>query len=74
MISNDLDEKYYELQDVLSSIRNLKEECKDKDVLNILENCEEQLQNEFDNIKDSVEEMWDRENKEQEREYERSVL
>lgn len=74
MISNDLDEKYYELQDVLSSIRNLKEECKDKDVLNILENCEEQLQNEFDNIKDSVEEMWDRENKEQELEYERSVL
>lgn len=68
------DEKYYELQDVLSSIRNLKEECKDKDVLNILENCEEQLQNEFDNIKDSVEEMWDRENKEQELEYERSVL
>ena len=68
------DEKYYELQDTLSSIRNLKEECKDKDVLNILENCEEQLQNEFDNIKDSVEEMWDRENKEQELEYERSVL
>ena len=67
-------EKYYELQDTLSSIRNLKEECKDKDVLNILENCEEQLQNEFDNIKDSVEEMWDRENKEQELEYERSVL
>lgn len=68
------DEKYYELQDTLSSIRNLIEECKDKDVLNILENCEEQLQNEFDNIKDSVEEMWDRENKEQELEYERSVL
>lgn len=68
------DEKYYELQDTLSSIRNLKEECKDKDVLNILENCEEQLQNEFDNIKDSVEEMWYRENKEQELEYERSVL
>lgn len=68
------DEKYYELQDTLSNIRNLKEECKDKDVLNILENCEEQLQNEFDNIKDSVEEMWDRENKEQELEYERSVL
>ena len=67
-------EKYYELQDTLSNIRNLKEECKDKDVLNILENCEEQLQNEFDNIKDSVEEMWDRENKEQELEYERSVL
>lgn len=68
------DEKYYELQDTLSSIRNLIEECKDKDVLNILENCEEQLQEEFDNIKDSVEEMWDRENKEQELEYERSVL
>ena len=68
------DEKYDELQDTLSSIRNLIEECKDKDVLNILENCEEQLQNEFDNIKDSVEEMWDRENKEQELEYERSVL
>lgn len=68
------DEKYYELQDTLSNIRNLKEECKDKDVLNILENCEEQLQNEFDNIKDSVEEMWDRENKDQELEYERSVL
>ena len=68
------DEKYYELQDTLSSIRNLKEECKDKDVLNILENCEEQLQNEFDNIKDSVEKMWNRENKERELEYERSVL
>lgn len=74
MVSNDLDIKYDELSDAISSVRLQIEETTDTDVKQILEDCLESLESEFDEIKDTVEESRKKELEEQEREYERSVL
>jgi len=68
------DEKYYELEEAISTLEMQIKESKDKDVVSILEDCKKRLEAEFDEIKDDVESLWERENKEQENEYIRSVL
>lgn len=74
MISNDLDDRYYELEEAISTLEMQIKESKDKDIVSILEDCKKRLEAEFDEIKDDVESLWERENKEQENEYIRSVL
>ena len=54
MISNDLDDKYYELEEAISTLEMQIKESKDKDVVSILENCKDKLQEEFNNIKDDT--------------------
>lgn len=69
-----MDDKYYELEEAISTLQMQIKESKDKDVVSILEDCKKRLEAEFDEIKDDVESLWERENKEQENEYIRSVL
>ena len=73
MISNDLDDKYYELEEAISTLEMQIKESKDKDVVSILEDCKNRLEEEFDEIKDDTESIWEREKKELENEYWRSV-
>lgn len=74
MISNNLDDKYYELEEAISILEMQIKESKDKDVVSILENCKDKLQEEFDEIKDDTESIWENEKRELENEYIRSVL
>ncbi len=74
MISNNLDDKYYELEEAISTLEMQIKESKDKDVVSILENCKDKLQEEFNNIKDDTESIWENEKKELENEYWRSVI
>lgn len=74
MISNNLDDKYYELEEAISTLEMQIKESKDKDVVSILENCKDKLQEEFNNIKDYTESIWENEKKELENEYWRSVI
>lgn len=74
MISNNLDDKYYELEEAISTLEMQIKESKDKDVVSILENCKDKLQEEFNNIKDDTESIWENEKKELENEYIRSVV
>ena len=74
MISNNLDDKYYELEEAISTLEMQIKESKDKDVVSILENCKDKLQEEFDEIKDDTESIWVNEKRELENEYIRSVL
>ena len=74
MVSNDLDDKYYELEEAISTLEMQIKKSKDKDVVSILENCKDKLQEEFNNIKDDTESIWENEKKELENEYWRSVL
>ena len=74
MISNNLDDKYYELEEAISTLEMQIKESKYKDVVSILENCKDKLQEEFNNIKDDTESIWENEKKELENEYWRSVV
>ena len=74
MVSNDLDDKYYELEEAISTLEMQIKESKDKDVVSILENCKDKLQEEFNNIKDDTESIWENEKKELENEYWRRVI
>lgn len=69
-----MDDKYYELKEAISTLEMQIKETKDKDVVSILEDCKTSLEEEFDEIKDDVESLWERENKEQENVYIRSVI
>lgn len=74
MISNDLDDKYYELEEAISILEMQIKESKDKEVINILEDCKDRLQEEFDAIKDDTESIWENEKKDLENVYIRSVI
>lgn len=69
-----MDDKYYELEEAISTLEMQIKKSKDKDVVNILEDCKNRLEEEFDEIKDDTESIWEREKKELENEYWRSVL
>jgi hypothetical protein len=69
-----MDDKYYELEEAISTLEMQIKESKDKDVVSILENCKDKLQEEFNNIKDDTESIWENEKKELENEYWRSVI
>lgn len=73
-MNNDLDAKYDELENAISTLEIQIEETTDTDVKQILEDCLESLESEFDEIKDTVEEARRKELEDQELEYERSVL
>ena len=73
-MNNDLDTKYDELEDAISTLEIQIEETTDTDVKEILEGCLEDIESEFDEIKDTVEEARRKELEDQELEYERSVL
>lgn len=73
-MNNDLDTKYDELEDAISTLELQIEETTDTDVKQILEGCLEELENEFNGIKDDVEAIWENEKRELENEYWRSVL
>lgn len=73
-MNNDLDTKYDELEDAISTLEIQIEETTDTDVKQILEGCLEELKSEFNEIKDTVEEARRKELEDQELEYERSVL
>lgn len=69
-----MDDKYYELEEAISTLEMQIKESKDKDVVSILEDCKNRLEEEFDEIKDDTESIWEREKKELENEYWRSVI
>lgn len=71
---NELEIRYDELEEAIISVRLQLEQCTDKYVKDILQECLDSLQNEFDEIKDTVESNWEKEKSELENEYERSVL
>lgn len=73
-MNNDLDTKYDELEDAISTLEIQIEETTDTDVKQILEGCLEELESEFNGIKDDVEAIWENEKRELENEYWRSVL
>lgn len=74
MISNDLDDRYYELEEAIATLDIQISETKDKYIREILEDCRDRLQEELDSIKDDTESIWENEKKELENEYWRSVL
>lgn len=45
MISNDLDDKYYELEEAISILEMQIKESKDKEVISILEDCKNRTRN-----------------------------
>lgn len=69
-----MDDKYYELEEAISTLEMQIKESKDKDVVSILEDCKNRLEEEFDEIKDDTESIWEREKQELENEYWRSVI
>lgn len=69
-----MDDKYYELEEAISTLEMQIKESKDKNVVSILEDCKKRLEAEFDEIKDDTESIWEREKKELENEYWRSVI
>lgn len=71
---NDIEIRYDELEEAIVSVRLQLEQSTDKYVKNILKDCLDRLEEEFDEIKDTVENMLDSEREEQERSYEESVL
>lgn len=73
-MNNDLDTKYDELEDAISTLEIQIEETTDTDVKQILEGCLEELESEFNGIKDDVEAIWENEKRELENEYWRSVI
>lgn len=74
MISNDLDDRYYELEEAIATLDIQISETKDKYIREILEDCRDRLQEELDSIKDDTESIWENEKKELENEYWRSVI
>lgn len=74
MISNDLDDRYYELEEAIATLDIQISETKDKYIREILEDCRDRLQEELDSIKDDTESIWENEKKELENEYWRSVV
>ena len=71
---NDIEIRYDELEEAIISVRLQLEQCTDEYVKNILQECLDSLQDEFDEIKDTVESNWNKEKSEQENEYERSAF
>ena len=71
---NELEIRYDELEEAIISVRLQLEQCTDKYVKDILQECLDSLQDELDEIKDTVESNWNKEQSEQENEYERSAL
>lgn len=73
-MNNDLDTRYNELEEAISTLNIAINEATDNCVKEILISCKENLENEFNEIKDRVESIWENEKRELENEYWRSVV
>lgn len=68
------EDRYEELQDAINTIDTQLATTTDRTIKEILEYCKDRLQEEFDEIKDDTESIWENEKRELENEYIRSVL
>ena len=68
------EDRYEELQDAINTIDTQLATATDRTIKEILEDCKDRLQEEFDEIKDDTESIWKNEKRELENEYIRSVL
>lgn len=73
-MANDIETRYNELQEAISTLNVAIKEATDNCVKEILISCKDDLEQEFDEIKDRVEPIWKNEKKELENEYWRSVV
>ncbi|MFR7544572.1 MAG: hypothetical protein ACLUWN_01295 [Clostridia bacterium] len=71
---SDIEKRYDELEEAILTLNMQINETTDKYVKEILEDCRDRLQEEFDEIKDDTESIWEREKKDLENEYWRSVI
>lgn len=71
---SDIEKRYDELEEAILTLNMQINETTDKYVKEILEDCIDRLQEEFDEIKDDTESIWENEKRELENEYIRSVL
>lgn len=71
---NSAEDRYEELQDAINTIDTQLATVTDRTIKEILEDCKDRLQEEFDEIKDDAESIWENEKKELENEYWRSVI
>lgn len=71
---SDIEKRYDELEEAILTLNMQINETTDKYVKEILEDCRDRLQEEFDEIKDDTESIWEREKKDLENEYIRSVI
>lgn len=71
---NSAEDRYEELQDAINTIDTQLATITDRTIKEILEDCKDRLQEEFDEIKDDTESIWENERRELENEYIRSVL
>lgn len=60
-MNNDLDTRYNELEEAISTLNIAINEATDNCVKEILISCKENLENEFNEIKDRVEAIWENE-------------
>lgn len=65
----DLQDRYDELDNIISSIRILKDELTDRDYIEQLELIQFQAQNELDEVEEDLRKQQEAELKEQEKEY-----
>ena len=68
------EDRYEELKDAINTIDTQLATVTDRTIKEILEDCKDRLQEEFDEIKDDAESIWENEKKELENEYWRSVI
>ena len=68
------EDRYEELQDAIKTIDTQLATVTDRTIKEILEDCKDRLQEEFDEIKDDTESIWENEKRELENEYWRSVI
>ena len=73
-MNNDLDTRYSELEEAISTLNIAINESTDKCVKEILISCKDNLENELNEIKDRVESIWKNEKRELENEYWRSAV
>lgn len=65
----EVQDRYDELDNIISTIRNLKEDLTDRDYIEQLELIQFQAQNELDEVEEDLRKQQETEMKEQEREY-----
>lgn len=71
---SDIEKRYDELEEAILTLNMQINETTDKYVKEILEDCRDRLQEEFDAIKDDTESIWENEKKDLENVYIRSVI
>lgn len=71
---DDLRDRYDELDNIISSIRILTKEITDKNYIEQLELIQYEAQNELDEIEPQIQKLEEEEEREINREYERSII